>query len=186
MRRSILIILICFFAVISAPVFALDTQTEQNSIDCSPSSREAPIDYPLPEPGILPDHPLYAIKMLRDRILEVLITKPDKQIEFHILQADKFIVMASRLQEKGAGSTYIVDSIRFSLENAQQALVHLADIRSSGKAFPLNLKDTLLLSSKKRDEIFSDLACQSGIEKSDIETFLKKDLLLIREIESFN
>ena len=49
------------------------------------------IDYALPYPGILPGHPLYSVKMLRDRVMGWFITDPLKKAEFYLLLADKRI-----------------------------------------------------------------------------------------------
>ena len=46
------------------------------------------IDYALPYPGILIDHPLYFLKNIRDLIMERIITEPGKKVEFAILQSD--------------------------------------------------------------------------------------------------
>ncbi len=48
-------------------------------------------DYALPYPGILPNNPLYPIKMARDKIILLLITDPYKKAQFNLLQADKRI-----------------------------------------------------------------------------------------------
>lgn len=45
--------------------------------------------YELPYPGLLPDHPLYFLKMIRDRFISFSIQDPIKKAEFDILQADK-------------------------------------------------------------------------------------------------
>src|SRR3989344_2992270 len=50
---------------------------------------EQPVEYTLPYPGILPDHPLYPLKKFRDRLLDFLIRDPVKRIEFNLLMADK-------------------------------------------------------------------------------------------------
>ena len=47
------------------------------------------IEYVLPYPGILPTHPLYFLKIVRDRIIELLISDRVNKAEFYILQADK-------------------------------------------------------------------------------------------------
>lgn len=58
-------------------------------------------DYYLPYPGILPDHPLYRVKMLRDRIRLVLANTPEKKFELQLLYADKRIGAAEVLQNGG-------------------------------------------------------------------------------------
>jgi len=47
------------------------------------------VDYYLPYPGILPDHPLYWLKMVRDRIILITVVNPDAKAEKLLLYADK-------------------------------------------------------------------------------------------------
>lgn len=47
------------------------------------------VDYELPYPGLLPDSPLYILKVARDKIVSFLISDPLKKAEFDLLQADK-------------------------------------------------------------------------------------------------
>lgn len=72
----------------------------QESAPSSPSP--SPVEYALPYPGILPDHPLFFIKVIRDRILVLLISNPQRRIEFYQLLSDKYIQMGIFLldQEK--------------------------------------------------------------------------------------
>lgn len=49
------------------------------------------IDYYMPYPGILPDHPLYKIKMVRDQLWLSLTSDPVKKAELLLLFADKRI-----------------------------------------------------------------------------------------------
>jgi len=58
------------------------------------------VEYQLPYPGILPDHPIYKLKMLRDRILELLTTDQIKKADFYLLQADKRLAASILLLEK--------------------------------------------------------------------------------------
>lgn len=55
------------------------------------------VKYELPFPGILPDNPLYAIKMARDKLWEFLISDLEKKANFEILMADKRAASASTL-----------------------------------------------------------------------------------------
>jgi len=59
-----------------------------------------PVKYDLPYPGILPDHPLYKLKVLRDKITTFLISDPTKKAQYHLLLADKRLVMARMLVDK--------------------------------------------------------------------------------------
>ena len=47
------------------------------------------IKYELPFPGLLPDHPLYKLKMARDKLWEFLISDLERRAYFEILMADK-------------------------------------------------------------------------------------------------
>lgn len=65
------------------------------------ASSSATIKYDLAYPGMLPDNPLYKLKLLRDRISAALITDPKKKIEFYLLQTDKGILASAILVDKG-------------------------------------------------------------------------------------
>lgn len=58
------------------------------------------IKYDLAYPGILPDHPLYKLKVLRDKISVALINNPQKRIEFYLLKTDKGILATAMLVDK--------------------------------------------------------------------------------------
>ncbi|HRN96034.1 MAG TPA: DUF5667 domain-containing protein [Candidatus Levybacteria bacterium] len=66
------------------------------------ASPPASIQYDFPYPGILPDHPLYFVKVARDHIVGFLINDPIKKTEFNLLQSDKRIFAAQLLFEKDA------------------------------------------------------------------------------------
>jgi len=61
------------------------------SSEATPSASESKINYYLPYPGILPDHPFYKLKMVRDRIWLFLTTNSLKRAELLLLFADKRI-----------------------------------------------------------------------------------------------
>lgn len=66
----------------------------------SGSTKSAKVEYNLAYPGILPDHPLYKLKVLRDKITTFLIQDPLKKIDFYLLQTDKGILATSMLVDK--------------------------------------------------------------------------------------
>lgn len=47
------------------------------------------VNYELPYPGLLPDNPLYFLRIIRDKTVGFLISAPLKKAEFDLLQADK-------------------------------------------------------------------------------------------------
>lgn len=65
------------------------------------STNSANVNYLLAYPGILPDNPLYKIKVLRDKIIARLIRDKVNKIEFDLLLADKTIYASKLLADKG-------------------------------------------------------------------------------------
>ncbi|MEK7587591.1 MAG: hypothetical protein AAB457_02125 [Patescibacteria group bacterium] len=59
--------------------------------------------YQFPWPGILPDHPLYKLKVLRNKIIAKIIYSPVKRVEFDLLMADKTLYASKLLLDKGQG-----------------------------------------------------------------------------------
>lgn len=58
------------------------------------------VQYDLAFPGMLPDNPLYKLKVLRDKFISASILNPLKKIGFYILQADKGILATAMLIDK--------------------------------------------------------------------------------------
>ncbi len=61
-------------------------------------------NYELPYPGLLPDSPLYFLRVIRDRTVELLIADPLKKAEYNLLQADKRLNAGIYLFNKGKAS----------------------------------------------------------------------------------
>lgn len=59
------------------------------------------VDYYLPYPGYLPDHPLYWVKMVRDRVDLWLTFKQETKLERLLSYADKRLAAGWALVEKG-------------------------------------------------------------------------------------
>ncbi|OGK26133.1 hypothetical protein A2954_02010 [Candidatus Roizmanbacteria bacterium RIFCSPLOWO2_01_FULL_37_12] len=59
------------------------------------------IEYNLPYPGILPDHPLFFLKNTRDKILELTTRDTLKKAELYLLFSDKRVAMAFNLTKNG-------------------------------------------------------------------------------------
>ena len=90
MKRSIIVFLLLFLSL--APIGFAHTSAQSATVENA---------YQLAYPGMLPDSPLYKLKVLRDKIVLFLIKDPEKQVENYLLQADKGIAMVPMLIEKG-------------------------------------------------------------------------------------
>lgn len=148
-------------------------QAQETDLQESTASAKAPItakkDYPLPYPGMLPDSPLYKLKVLRGKIISFLITNPQKKTDFYLLQADKGIQATSML----------VDKKNYSLakETALKAEHNMTLIPEQLRRLqekPENeLFDRLILASHKHQEVLSQIIKQSPRdEKKSFEQVL--------------
>lgn len=96
MFRKILIplLFILIFLVVPPAIYLLDySQTI--------TMQQEKVPYNLPYPGILPDHPLYFIKAIRDRFLYLRTRDNLKKAEVYLLLSDKRVAMAIALAKKG-------------------------------------------------------------------------------------
>lgn len=97
------IIFTAFFVALIFPRFAF-SQTitlPMPTVTIAQSPKPSPIDYQLPYPGILPGSPLYGLKLIRDRVSDLLTSSPLKKSNFYLLQADKRLSASLVLYEKG-------------------------------------------------------------------------------------
>lgn len=115
--------------------------------------------YNLPYPGILPDHPLYIIKAIRDRLLEFGTRDNLKKAELYLLNSDKRFAMAISLAKKG---------------KEKQAI----DAASKGEKYFLKIPN-LLINAKKQgsgssSEFVATLKLSNAKHKEILQTFLKE------------
>lgn len=97
-----------FFLSVSFFLYILVLAEERNDLNLPEVKIEGKeVVYQLPYPGILPDHPLYFIKGLRDRILDFLTRDSLKKAELYLLYSDKRINMSQDLLKKGKWSLMI-------------------------------------------------------------------------------
>lgn len=131
-------------------------------LDAMPSFKDSlvageEIDYQLPYPGILPDHPLYALKLLRDRLLNFLIRDPVKRVEFNLLMSDKRLNMGNYLTEKNnpvLSEEIVADAEKFF----EKAIFEMEKAKGQGREIRPELLEKLNLSAAKHLEVVSRLS----------------------------
>lgn len=113
------------------------------------------VDYILVYPGILPDHPLYSLKMIRDRILEFLTRDAVKKAELFILFADKRLGAGRALIEGGKADLGVttITKAEIYLERA----VDQASLAQQEKKEVGNLFEKLEESLRKHIETLEEL-----------------------------
>ena len=179
--KKIFILLIIF---ISFNVSAAMAQTAEEKMTKEKETHSAmTVKYDLAYPGLLPDNPLYKLKILRDKITASFINDPNKKVDFYLLQADKGILAAAML----------IDKNKFEL--AQQTLLKAENnltlitqqfgrfTQKPGSQFFQKLRTA----SKKHQEVIGKLIARIPRENrktfEDVLWFSKRNLMSIDEFE---
>ena len=169
--------LISFLAFV---IFVTQTAYADNTVDAAKSTK---IEYYLAYPEILPDHPFYEIKVLRDKIYSYLINDPKKKIEFYLLQADKGILASAMLIDKKriplAEETILKAENNYTLITYQLWRVH-------EKPNPELLKKLKIASLKHQEVISSILKRVPEENKKTFETvldFSKRNLETVEKLQ---
>ena len=131
-----------------------------------------PVDYSLPYPGLIPDHPLYPLKRLRDWLLIVFTRDPVKKIELHILLADKKLVMGELLYDKR--KTKLSVETFYEGEIEQSNAVAVLSVYKTSDNPPVGLTDKLELSVKKHKEVM--LGISAGVTDIELQKKLQQAL----------
>lgn len=159
----------CFIVIILALLLSVSFKT---SILAQSATESGKPDYQLPYPGLLPDNPLYFIKVLRDNAENFLISDPLIKASFDLRNADKRFSMGLALFDKkkfelcestiSKGQNYLEEGIR-NLENSKK----------EGRQIEVGLLSNYFLSTEKHKEILQSLI---GKSTGKLQDKLKKDL----------
>ena len=146
------------FAAVAATVSAVPTGT---------------LDYNLPYPGILPDHPLYKIKLLRDRILMFVTKDPIRRVNLQLLMSDKQLVMGQLLWEKGKNDLAIA-TLNKSEKDLLTVVTNLVQLKKTN-TLSEGLADKVELAAKKHEETISKLvdSVSDNARKKELGTILE-------------
>ena len=117
---------------------------------------EKKVEYALPYPGILPDHPLYFLKNIRDKIMDFLIRDPLKRVEFNLLMSDKRMNMALSLSEKGKDE--LAEKIASEAEMFyEKAVLEVKKAQEQQRELNSEILDKLEQASLKYQEVISKI-----------------------------
>lgn len=124
----------------------LGTQTE---------SQAPEVDYYLPYPGILPDHFLWPIKALRDRVWLFVLQDPARKADVLLLFADKRVGMARELI-KGGKPELGVSTLTKGEKYLEQAFLEAGKAQEKGIEMG-QFFERLATSSLKHQEVIESL-----------------------------
>lgn len=126
------------------------------------------VNYQLPYPGMLPDHPLYGLKLARDNIYDFFIADTLKKAEFKLLMADKRLFMGILLIDKDKKDLSI-EVIGEASQYYNDAVLECIKAEEEGEGFQ-NTKHAIIESGKKHREIIAGLLEESkGKEESSLK-----------------
>jgi len=112
--------------------------------------------YNLPYPGILPDHPLYPLKAIRDKMMDILTRDNLKKANLYLLFSDKRLNMALMLMKKGKNKlaiTTFAKGEKYFLKIPEL----LANSKKQGVAPPSEMVDNIKLANAKHKEIANQI-----------------------------
>jgi hypothetical protein len=90
-KKLTILLFFTFFIFITIPFFCLIDYSQTITL------KEEKVIYEMPYPGILPDHPLYTLKAIRDRIWDFSTRDLIKKAKLYLLFSDKRIMMGQAL-----------------------------------------------------------------------------------------
>lgn len=140
--------------------------------------------YELPYPGILPDHPLYFLKIIRDRVNDFFVRDHLKKAKLYLNYSDKRAAMALSLNKKGK---YQISISTFS--KGEKYFEKIIDIIKQSKeknlSMPSDFIELLKLSNSKHHELINEIMKSSpqGLQK-DINQLLELNLRIKKELET--
>ncbi len=142
------------------------TKAQENMEINAPTPTPEFVKYDLAYPGILPDHPLYKLKVLRDKISFALISDPAKKIDLYLLKTDKEILATAMLIDKGK----IDLAAQTALKAEHNFTLLTQEMHRLPKAPKEELYKKLNTASLKHQEVLASLVKRVPKEKQ--ETFL--------------
>ena len=173
-------ILLVLTAISLLLVSTTSVSAQENTVQPSPTPIQY-ISYDLAFPGMLPDHPLYKLKVLRDKIQIQLIADPEEKIEFYLRLADKGMLAAAMLVDKQ--NIPLAQTTALKAEHNITLLIN--ELLRAERAPSANLIERLKTASLKHQEVLSSLLPRvSENERTSFETvigFSKRNLQSVED-----
>ncbi len=156
-KKIVNLLFISLIFTFSFLIFISHATVSAQELTPAPSATPKVIDYQLAYPGLLPDHSLYFLKAMRDRVASFFISDPVKKAEFNLLQADKRVEASNRLLQKGNDKLELAQSTFSKAENYyEDGLNRVNDAKTQG----INVSDLVKKFSDanyKHQEVLIDM-----------------------------
>jgi hypothetical protein len=179
--KKLIISIVCSLAIISQ---ASISYAQELSPTTNPTP--APIEYQLPYPGILPDHPFYFLKNIRDKIMSFLISSPLKKAEFYLLQSDKNLQATVSLYEQNKDRKTVFQTLQKSEDYFQKAIDAAWQAKKQGINI-LEFEHKITIANLKHQEVVLSLSkSATSAEKKEFEDSLKRLKILEEKTKALN
>lgn len=174
-------IFLVFITLILLPAM---TYFVMESTGVSINAPQEKVVYELPYPGILPDHPLYFLKIIRDRINEFLTRDSLKKAQLYLNYSDKRIAMALSLNKKGKYQASI-NTFSKGEKYFEKIIYLLKEAKKQGNQAPSSFLELVKLSNAKHNELIGEIMKSSpqGLQE-DINQLLDLNLKIKKELET--
>lgn len=137
----------------------------------------AKVNYELPYPGLLPDSPLYFLRIIRDKTVSFLISDPKKKAEFDLLQADKRLNAGIYLFKK-IKFAQSLSTISKAENYFEEAIQKIKQARGQGTE-TTEITNKLIDSSKKHQEVLK------ALEEKSPQNFKSSFSLQLQRVNDF-
>jgi len=104
----------------------------QEASSAAQSPLPTPINYQLPYPGMLPDNPLYFLKVIRDNLMTFFISKPLDKAEFDLLQSDKNVQASYLLTQQQGKMDLALQTFSHAQSYFQDAIIQITNAKKQG------------------------------------------------------
>lgn len=133
----------------------MQMEEAEADVDVSDEIEEQAANYHLPYPGILPDHPLYIVKMLRDRLVEWLTFDSLKKVELFEMYADKRMGAARALIDGGQAELG-VETARKAAMYQERAVEKTRELKREGRDVG-NVANQIEKATAKHEQVLSTI-----------------------------
>jgi len=166
--KQILLSLVTFSLAVYIPlVTAYAQEASSSSANAMPTS----VDYQLPYPGLLPDNPLYFLKVFRDNLTAVFLSKPLDKAKFDLLQSDKKVEASYLLVTQQQGKTVLAaQTFSQAQDEFAAAITQTANAKKQGYSVQ-EISKNLENAHQKHVQMLHALEQQTG--QKDSQTFQK-------------
>lgn len=180
--KQIILSVITFFFAIYIPLATAYAQ-EVSSSAASPVSS----DYQLPYPGMLPDNPLYFLKVFRDNLTSFFINKPLDKANFDLLQSDKDVEASYLLVTQEEGKTALAFQTYSQAQDYFDQAINQAENAKRQGYSTQNLSKNFLLATQKHEQILEAIAKQTDQKNNDtFKSERNQEKLFMKRVQSLS